>query len=262
MKIFETHTHYDDAAFDEDRDALLAQMLGSDGAMECIINVGASLSGSCASLELAGQYENMYAAIGVHPEETEMLTMKDMDWLVSTAKANPKVVAIGEIGLDYHYPEPGKELQKEWFRQQLRAAGRAGLPVIIHSREACADTIACMQQEHAERLGGVVHCYSYTKEAAKTYLDMGFYFGIGGVVTFKNARKLVEAVDYIPMDRLLLETDCPYLAPEPNRGKRNDSRNLTYVAEKIAQIKGIMPQEVIDITNQNAKRLFFKTVNE
>lgn len=257
MKIFETHAHYDDDAFDGDREPLLQEMLSQD--IEYIINVGASRAGCEASLKLAGRYPAVYAAVGIHPEEIETLQIKDMDWLAKAVRQNPKVVAIGEIGLDYHYPEPGKELQKEWFRQQLRVAALVKKPVIIHSRDACADTLDCMRREHAERTGGVIHCYSYTKEAAKEFLAMGFYIGIGGVVTFKNARKLVETVEMIPAERMLLETDCPYMAPEPNRGKRNDSRNLSFVAEKIAQIKQMTVQEVIDQTNENARRLFFET---
>lgn len=255
MKIFETHAHYDDAAFDADRDALLEEMLSAE--IETIVNVGASRAGCEASLELAGRYPAVYAAVGIHPEEIETLTMQDLDWLAQTALENPKVVAVGEIGLDYHYPEPGRQRQQEGFRQQLTIASSVKKPLIIHSREACADTLACMRHAHAEQTGGVLHCYSYTKEAVKEFLEMGFYIGIGGVVTFKNARKLVETVEVLPMDRILLETDCPYLAPEPNRGKRNDSRNLCDVAKKIAQIKGTTAQEVISRANENAHRLFF-----
>lgn len=256
MKIFETHAHYDDSDFDEDREELITSMLSDDGELDCIINVGASLKGCEDSLLLSSRYDKVYAAIGVHPEEVEGLTMGHMRWIKENASMNRKVLAIGEIGLDYHYPEPTKEVQKQWFRQQLKIAGEIRKPVIIHSRDACADTLECMRMEHADKIGGIIHCYSYSKEAARDYLDMGFYFGIGGVVTFKNARKLIEAVEYIPMEKIVLETDCPYMAPEPHRGTRNDSRNITFVAEKIAQIKGMTTQEVIDITNKNARKLF------
>lgn len=256
MKIFETHAHYDDSDFDEDREELITSMLSDDGELDCIINVGASLKGCEDSLLLASRYDKVYAAIGIHPEEVEGLTMGHMRWIKENASMNRKVLAIGEIGLDYHYPEPTKEVQKQWFRQQLKIAGEIRKPVIIHSRDACADTLECMRMEHADKIGGIIHCYSYSKEAARDYLDMGFYFGIGGVVTFKNARKLIEAVEYIPMEKIVLETDCPYMAPEPHRGTRNDSRNITFVAEKIAQIKGMTTQEVIDITNKNARKLF------
>ena len=256
MKIFETHAHYDDSDFDEDREELITSMLSDDGTLDCLINVGASLKGCEDSLLLASKYDKVYAAIGVHPEEVEGLTMGHMRWIKENASMNRKVLAIGEIGLDYHYPEPTKEVQKQWFRQQLKLAWEIRKPVIIHSRDACADTLECMRMEHADKIGGIIHCYSYSKEAARDYLDMGFHFGIGGVVTFKNARKLIEAVEYIPMERIVLETDCPYMAPEPHRGTRNDSRNIAFVAEKIAQIKGMTTQEVIDITNKNARKLF------
>ena len=257
MKIFETHAHYDDSDFDEDREELITSMLSDDGALDCLINVGASLKGCEDSLLLASKYDKVYAAIGVHPEEVEGLTMGHMRWIKENASMNRKVLAIGEIGLDYHYPEPTKEVQKQWFRQQLKLAWEIRKPVIIHSRDACADTLECMRMEHADKIGGIIHCYSYSKEAARDYLDMGFHFGIGGVVTFKNARKLIEAVEYIPMERIVLETDCPYMAPEPHRGTRNDSRNIAFVAEKIAQIKGMTAQEIIDITNKNARKLFW-----
>jgi TatD DNase family protein len=255
MKIFDTHAHYDDEAFEQDREALFDSMFANH--IETIVNVGASRKGCEDSIELAEGHEHIYAAIGIHPEEVEALTYKDMEWLRKNALANPKIVAIGEIGLDYHYPEPGKDIQQMWFKEQLRVAAEVKKPVIIHSRDAFADTVQCMRAEHAEQIGGVVHCYAYSKESARDFLNMGFYFGIGGVLTFKNARKLVEAVNFLPMDRLLLETDCPYLAPEPKRGKRNDSGNLPFVIKKLAEIKEMEEQEIIDITNQNARKLFF-----
>lgn len=254
MKIFETHAHYDDEAFAEDRELLFQEMFAKN--IDGIINVGASFTGCQASVELADTHERIYAAVGIHPEDVEGLNEKRMAWLKQTAGQHKKVVAVGEIGLDYHYPEPEKEVQKYWFREQLKLAAEVCKPVIIHSRESCRDTVLCMRAEHAERIGGVIHCYSYSKEAASEFLDMGFYFGFGGVVTFKNAKKAVEAVSAIPLERILLETDCPYMAPEPNRGKRNYSGYIPYIAERIAQIKGISVQEVITITNQNARQLF------
>ncbi len=256
MKIFETHSHYDDADYDEDREELLNTMLSEDGAIDYIINVGASLKGCEDSVLLATNHEKIYAALGVHPQEVESLDDSKLRWIKENASMNHKVLAIGEIGLDYHYTEPSKEVQKQWFRCQLRVAADISKPVIIHSRDACADTLECMRAEHAEKLGGVIHCFSYSKEAARDFLEMGYHIGIGGVITFKNAKKVIEAVEYIPMDRIVLETDSPYLAPEPHRGTRNDSRNIAFVAEKIAEIKGITAQEVIDITNQNARKLF------
>lgn len=254
MKIFETHAHYDDEAFLDDREQLFAEMFA--GNIDKIINVGASFAGCKASAELADTHENIYAAVGIHPEEVEELNEARMEWLKNTALQNKKVLAIGEIGLDYHYPEPEKELQQKWFRRQMRLAAEVKKPIIIHSRESCKDTLECMKAEHAEKIGGVVHCYSYSKEAAEEFLKMGFYFGFGGVVTFKNAKKAVEAVRAIPIEKILLETDCPYMAPEPNRGKRNYSGYLPFVAERIAQIKEMGVLDVIDITNANARKLF------
>lgn len=256
VKIFETHAHYDDASFDEDREHLFTEMLGNCGMIDVIVNIGASLKGCKDSLALAAKYDKVYAAIGVHPSDVKALTVSDIEWLGENAVKNPKVVAVGEIGLDYHYQSPSKDIQKKWFIEQIALAKKVKKPIIVHSRDACQDTIDIMKQENAGAVGGIVHCYSYTKETAKDFLDMGFYFGIGGVITFKNAKKLIEAVEYIPMDKLLLETDSPYLAPEPYRGKRNDSTNIPLIAEKIAQVKGISTEQVIDKTNENARKIF------
>lgn len=253
--IFDTHAHYDDEAFEEDREELLlslpAQGIGK------VINIGASLQSTKTTVELAQRYPFLYAAVGVHPEGVTELTEESMDWLKELCKLK-KTVAVGEIGLDYYWDEPERDLQKQWFRRQLQLAKEVKLPVVIHSREAAKDTIDIMKEEHSEEIGGVIHCYSYTKESAKIFLDMGFSFGIGGVLTFKNAKKLKEAVEYIPMDRILLETDCPYLAPVPHRGKRNSSLFLPYVVEELASIKGISREEVERITMENALRVFTK----
>lgn len=251
--IFESHAHYDDEVFDEDREALLSSLQGHG--IGTVVNIGASLSGSEATVKLAEQYPFIYGAVGVHPSEVEELNEENFARL-RTMCSHEKIVAVGETGLDYHYPEPETALQKEWFERQLLLARETELPVIIHSREAAKDTLDIMQSLHAEEIGGVVHCFSYTKEMAREYLNMDFYFGIGGVITFQNAKKLKEAVAYIPMERILLETDSPYLAPEPHRGKRNSSLNLPYVVEAIAQLKGISCEEVERITEENAKRLF------
>lgn len=251
--IFDTHAHYDDEAFEEDREELLAS-LNRQG-IEAVTNVGASMKSSRTTLRLARSYPFVYAAIGVHPNETGELTEEDMKWLLESS-SDEKVVAIGEIGLDYYWEEPEQEVQKHWFVRQLFLAREAGLPVIIHSREAAKDTLDIMKAEKAGDLGGVIHCFSYSKEMAREYLNLGYYLGIGGVLTFKNAKKLKEVVEYMPMDRMVLETDCPYLSPVPNRGKRNSSLNLPYVVQEISAIKGIPEEEVIEITNQNAKRLY------
>lgn len=256
MKIFETHAHYDDEVFDEDREVLFEKMLNADGVIGKIVNVGATMRGCEESIRLAEKYSQVYAAIGIHPSETGGMTGKDLEWLEKQAVQNDKIVAIGEIGLDYHYEEPSGKIQTEWFVNQLQLARKVKKPVVIHSREACSDTLEVMKNERASDIGGIVHCYSYSRETAKELLDMGFYFGIGGVVTFKNARKLVEAVEYIPMDRIVLETDSPYMSPEPFRGKRNDSLRIPYIADKIAQLKGISSTEVIDEAYRNACEVF------
>ena len=201
-----------------------------------VVNVGASIASTKTTLALAEAHPFMYAAVGVHPNETAELTDADMKWLESLAE-NPKVVAIGEIGLDYYWDEPEREIQKHWFSAQLEVAKKTGLPVIIHSRDAAKDTLDIMKVEHNGATGGVIHCFSYGVEMAREYLNMGYYIGIGGVLTFKNAKKLIEVAEYAPLDRIVLETDCPYLAPVPNRGKRNFSGNLPYVVEKLAEIK-------------------------
>ena len=252
--IFETHAHYDDEAFDEDREELLASL--REHGIDQVINIGASLESCRGTLALMTKYPFVYGAMGVHPSETGELNDENFAWLKRQCAAD-KVVAVGEIGLDYYWKEPEPDIQKKWFERQLEMAREVGLPVVIHSRDAARDTLDIMHALHAEEVRGVIHCFSYTKEIAREYLEMGYYFGIGGVITFRNARKLKEAVQYIPMDRILLETDSPYLAPEPHRGSRNSSLNLPYVAQEIATLKGISYDEVVEITSENAKRLFF-----
>ncbi|SDA70543.1 TatD DNase family protein [Butyrivibrio sp. INlla18] len=251
--IFDTHAHYDDEQFDEDREALLASM--ESAGITNIVNVGASLETTRKTLELAHKYDFIHAAVGVHPSEVAELD-EDKFELLREWSQDGRCVAIGEIGLDYHWPEPSPELQKKWFARQLQLARQQRLPVIIHSRDAASDTLEVMKENHAEEIGGVVHCFSYSKEIAKICVDMGFYIGIGGVVTFKNGKKMKEVVEQTPMDKILLETDCPYLAPEPNRGRRNSSLNLPLVVDAIAAIKGISAEEVIRITEDNAKRMY------
>lgn len=251
--IFESHAHYDDEAFDEDREELLASL--QKCGIGTVINVGASLESCRITLQLMEKYPYIYGAMGVHPSETAELDENSFAWLREQCSRD-KVVAVGEIGLDYYWKEPEVSIQKRWFERQLELAREVQLPVIIHSREAAKDTLDMMQALHAEEIGGVVHCYSYTKEMAREYLNMDFYFGIGGVITFKNSKKLKEAVKYIPMEKILLETDSPYLAPEPNRGKRNSSLNLPYVAEMVAELKGVSYKEVVEATRKNAEKLF------
>lgn len=251
--IFDTHAHYDDEAFDDDREELLSHM--REKGIEYIVNVGSDIESIRKTLELTEQYPFVYGAAGVHPSETAELTSKDMEWIRETA-GREKIVAIGEIGLDYYWPEPDREVQKKWFKEQLKLAEETGLPVIIHSRDAAADTLEILKEWDAHKTKGVIHCFSYTWETAREYLDMDYYFGIGGVLTFKNAKKLKEAVMHIPMEKILLETDCPYLAPEPYRGKRNQSEYIFYVAEQLAELKKISREEVLEITRNNAKKFY------
>lgn len=251
--IFDTHAHYDDEAFNEDRDAVLTSL--AEHGIEAVVNVGASIQTTKNTLELVKKYPFVYGAVGVHPNETAELNDDLMDWLRHVA-GEKKIVAIGEIGLDYYWDEPEPEVQKYWFVRQLQLAWDVKLPVIIHSRDAAKDTLDIIKAERAGELGGVIHCYSYSLEMAKEYLNMGFYLGIGGVLTFKNARKLKEVVEYMPLERIVLETDCPYLAPVPNRGKRNSSLNLPYVVEAVSEIKGVTPEKVIAVTNQNARKMY------
>lgn len=253
IMIFESHAHYDDEAFNEDRETLLTSM--QENGIGTIINVGASIASTQSTIALTQQYPFLYGAAGVHPSETAELDEDKLCWLEQQCRRE-KIVAVGEIGLDYHWPEPDRALQKYWFEKQLELAARVNLPLIIHSREAAKDTLDIMKAHHTQDSRGVIHCFSYTKEIAQEYIAMGYYIGIGGVITFSNARKLKEAAAAIPIERILLETDCPYLAPVPNRGKRNSSLNLLYVAQEIAQIKGISREEVVSITCENAQRLF------
>lgn len=251
--IFETHAHYDDEAFDDDRDTLLSSM--QEHGIGLIVNVGASLKSTTASILLAEKYPFVYAAAGVHPNETAELNEESFAGLREQC-SHRKVVAVGEIGLDYYWDEPSHEIQKMWFARQLELARQIRKPVIIHSRDAAKDTFDMMTAHKAGEIGGVVHCFSYSAEMAQEYVKMGFYIGVGGVVTFKNGRKLKEVVEAIPMEKILLETDSPYLSPEPNRGKRNSSLNIPYIAQKIAEIKGIPYDEVIAVTEANARRMY------
>lgn len=255
IKIFDTHAHYDDEAFDTDRETLLKGM--KDKGVCAITNIGVTLETSQYTAKLTEQYDFMYGAVGIFPSEVACMEQSDvLSELRKLVNNYEKIVAIGEIGLDYHYEDTDKALQQKWFVSQMNLARELKVPVVIHSRDAAKDTVDFMREAHAEEIGGVIHCYSYTKETARDFLDMGFYFGIGGVVTFKNAKKLKAAVEYIPMDRIVLETDSPYLTPSPYRGERNSSAYLTYVAEQIAEIKGISVEEVYNVTWDNAHKMY------
>ena len=250
--IFDTHAHYDDEQFDEDRDALLCSM--QEGGVGTIVNAGSDVASWEEIRALTARYPFIYGAAGVHPDDVGELNEENFMRLRAILREE-KMVAVGEIGLDYYWDNESHEVQKTWFIRQLELARELGMPVIIHSREAAADTLQIMK-EHARGLKGVIHCFSYSAEMAREYVKMGFFIGVGGVVTFKNSRKLKEVVEETPLEYLLLETDCPYLAPVPNRGKRNSSLNLVYVAEQIAELKQLSYDEVVEQTEKNARRLY------
>ncbi len=248
--IFDSHAHYDDPRYDEDR-ATLLPWLHQNGVCG-ILNVGCTLVAARQTVEMAQQYPFIYASVGIHPEESLTVSAGYLQELKQLA-AHPKVVAIGEIGLDYHYDDTDQPSQKRIFTEQMELAKSLDLPVIIHSRDAVEDTIATLKQIPHH---GVVHCFSGSAETAQTYLEMGYYIGFTGLVTFPNVKKAVEAIRQIPLNRILLETDCPYMAPVPYRGKRCSSDMIAYTATRIAEIKGISPQEMIDIATQNCRDLF------
>ena len=251
--IFETHAHYNDEAFRDDLDSIFARF--PEKRIGRVVNIASDLDSIGECLDLAHRYPFMYCALGIHPSDSAPLTDELLEEIRGKL-SDPRVVAVGEIGLDYYWYTPDREIQKHWFEEQLERARQADLPVVIHSREAAQDTMRLMQYHRAEEIGGVVHCYSYSLELAKEFVKMGFFIGIGGVVTFKNARKLKEVAAGIPIDHIVLETDSPYLAPVPFRGKRNSSLDLPYVVDAIAQIKGMDPEEVISRTEENAERLY------
>lgn len=251
--IFDTHAHYDDDAFDEDRDTLLGEIFSSG--ICCITDVGASAKSSKSAVALSKKWPQIYAAVGVHPDSTADMTEEDIETLRSLAQEK-KVVAIGEIGLDYYWDNSPREVQKKWFERQLALAREVDLPVIIHSREAAKDTMDIMREAAKAGNTGVIHCYSYAAPMAKEYISMGFFIGIGGVLTFKNARVIKEVASEIPLSSIVLETDSPYLAPVPYRGKRNNSMYLKEVVKQLAQIKQVSEEIVITTTLANAKRLY------
>ncbi len=248
--IFDTHTHYDDKQYDEDRDELLTAL--KDKGVGMLVNNSYNIASSKESIGLARRYPFIRAAVGIHPENADEYDKGSIDVLRELAKER-EVLAIGEIGLDYHFDDnPSKDIQLECFRAQLDLALEMDMPVVIHSRDAAADTMDILKDAYTKGLICDVHCYSYSPEQALEYVKMGFYIGVGGVVTFKNSKKLKETVRQIPLQRILLETDCPYMAPVPFRGSRNSSELLSYVAEEIAAIKGVDKEEVIRVTYDNA----------
>ena len=250
--IIDTHAHYDDEQFDADREELLGSM--EEGGIGLIVNAGSTVTSWDKIVELTERYPFIYGAVGVHPDEVGELDEEKFLRMADLLDRD-KIVAVGEIGLDYYWDKEKHELQKEWFVRQLGLAREKEMPVIIHSREAAADTFEIMKQ-HAAGMKAVIHCYSYSPEMAREYVKMGYYIGIGGVVTFKNAKKLKQVVQEIPLESIVLETDCPYLAPVPYRGERNCSLYLPYVAEQIAELKGTTVEEVIQQTEKNSRELY------
>ena len=251
--LFDTHAHFDDERFDADRDDVLRSLKNFN--VGNIINIGSSMKTSKSSVYIADKYDFAYASVGVHPSETGELCEDDMNILKELA-AHPKVKAIGEIGLDYHYlpDDVDPDTQKKWFVRQLDLAGELNLPVIIHDRDSKGECLEILKQKKISN--GVVHCFSGSAETAKEILKLGMMISFTGVITFKNARKAVEACSCIPLDRLMIETDCPYMAPEPHRGERNFSGYVEFVARKIAEIKNISYEDIVEITEKNARRFF------
>lgn len=253
--IIDTHAHYDDEAFDADREVLLASM--QEHGIEKLVNVCASIDGLQDTVKLIEKYPFIYGAVGVHPDDAEQMTEETLAEIRRISHMD-KMIAIGEIGLDYYWHKEKKEheIQQKMFRAQMEIAREEKLPFMIHSRDAAEDTLNIVREYmQGGMYGGIIHCFSYSREIATEYLNMGLHLGIGGVVTFKNAKKLKEVVQYAPLSQLVLETDCPYMAPEPNRGKRNSSLYLPYVVQAIAELKQVTPEEVIEVTRENTHRL-------
>ncbi len=250
--IFDTHAHMDDRAFDQDRDSLLSRL--PEEGIALLMNPGCSLTSSQAAVSLSNQYSYIYAAVGSHPDAADEVNDGVLEQYRALCRDNPKVKAIGEIGLDYHYEDIPRDIQKRSFRAQMGLARELGLPVIVHEREAHEDGMKIV--EEFPSVTGVFHCYSGSLEMAKWLIERGWYIGFGGVLTFKNARKALEVSGNIPLERIVLETDCPYMAPEPFRGRRNDPGKLYRVAEKLAQLRGMTVEEVQAITLENGKALY------
>ncbi len=248
---FDTHTHLDDDRFNDDRAIVIQKMF--DAGVSLAVNIGADMKSSAKSVKIAREYDFIYAAVGVHPHDVENMTEQDVETLKQLAQ-DKKVVAIGEIGLDYYYDNSPRELQKKWFRRQIELAKELNLPYVVHDRDAHADCLEIIKESGYFR--GVMHCYSGSAEMAQELLKLGFYISFAGPVTFKNGKKAKEAAKAVPIDKLLIETDSPYLTPEPYRGQRNDSSYVPYVAREIAALKGLTEEETARLTLENGKRFF------
>jgi TatD DNase family protein len=251
--LFDTHTHLDAPQFDNDREEVIARAL--EAGVERMINIGFNRETIPTTMKLAETYDFIYAAVGWHPVDSIDMLESDLAWIESLCSHN-KVVAIGEIGLDYHWDTSPKEVQQRVFREQIRLARRVGLPIVIHNRDAHEDIVRILREENASEVGGVMHCFSGSWETAQMCLDMNFYISFGGPVTFKNARVPKEVLARVPEDRLLIETDSPYLSPHPFRGKRNESALVSLVADTVAEIRGKTRMEIEIITSENARNLF------
>ena len=252
--LFDSHAHLNDERFDDDREELIKSL--KENKVEFVVNPGADIETSISAIKLSNQYDFIYAAVGVHPHDVGNLDDDAIDTLRKLAIENDKVVAIGEIGLDYYYENSPKDVQKEWFKKQIELANELKLPIIIHDRDAHGDTFEIIKNTKSKDIGCVLHCYSGNVELAREYVKMGCYISIPGTVTFKNNKKTREVAKEIPLEYLLIETDSPYMAPEPHRGKRNDPSLVQFVADKIAQEKGISYETVCKATKENAKKLF------
>ena len=258
-RIFDTHSHYDDRAFDNDRDEIFAAF--EQAGVGFVTDVSSDTDSIAKVLELIHNYPFIFGTAGIHPSELEDMSEDWMEVIRKTA-AEPKITAIGEIGLDYHYDDgPDRETQKYWFDRQMALALELDMPVVIHSRDAAEDTLEIVRKYAERGLKGVIHCFSYSSQIAELYVKMGFFIGVGGVVTYKNGRKLKETVEKIPLESIVLETDCPYLSPEPFRGKRNSSVHLPYVVNAITELKNTEPQEVVRQTFYNALQLYPKAAD-
>ncbi|MFJ7932000.1 TatD family hydrolase [Peribacillus sp. NPDC096448] len=251
--LFDTHVHVNAEQFNEDLEDVMER--AKEAGVNNMVVVGFDRPTIIRAMELIEAYDFMYAAVGWHPVDAIDMTEEDLQWIEELSN-HPKVVAIGEMGLDYHWDKSPKDVQMEVFRKQIRLAKKVGLPIIIHNREATADIVNILKEEEASRVGGIMHCFSGSAETALECINMNFYISLGGPVTFKNAKKPKEVAAAVPLDRLLIETDCPYLAPHPYRGKRNEPSYVKLVAEQIAEIKQLTIEEVSQATTENAKKLF------
>ncbi|MBS4179744.1 TatD family hydrolase [Lederbergia citrea] len=251
--LFDTHVHLNDEQFADDIEEVIARAKAEG--VEYMVVVGFDRKTITKALEIVEEYDFIYASVGWHPVDAIDMTEEDLEWLEEIA-AHPKVVALGEMGLDYHWDKSPKDIQKEVFRKQIKLAKKLKMPIIIHNRDATQDIVQILQEENAKEVGGIMHCFSGSAETAKRCLELNFYISLGGPVTFKNAKTPKEVADQVPIDRLLIETDCPYLAPHPYRGKRNEPAYVRLVAEQIAEIKGIDFEEVAHVTTANAKKVF------